>query len=98
MFSWTIDVQFWSSAMNDLPVAASGEIGILRAAHVPSGFCTLKTLANPPFPRYSEAMYRSVISGGRLFGVTGCGIDDGIGEPDESFRGATESQHDVVCL
>jgi len=86
--------------MNDLPVAASSEIGILRAAHEPPGFCTLKTLANPPFPRYSEAVYRSAISGGRLFGVTGRGIDEGTGEPDgtESPRGSTESQNDAVCL
>ncbi len=97
MFSWTIDVQFWSSAMNDLPVAASGEIGILRAAHDPSEFCTLKTLANPPFPRYSDAVYRSATSSGRLCDDIRLGIDGGDGKPDESRRDTTESQHGVIC-
>ena len=47
---WSRCTQFWISAMNVLPVAGSGVIGILTATMLPSRLVALNTRANPPWP------------------------------------------------
>ena len=56
MFGWESFVQFCISVMNDLPVIASIEIGILTATYFPSFRFALKTRANPPFPMNSDSV------------------------------------------